>query len=558
MGGSCSKSCASAVAPTITSFNPISPTTNVSIVPKSTRFIENCIVIWLFDDPSKKFETEKEQLRRHVYELKAFTNPETCIDYIKDIHDEKIFLIISVTYQSIVYFSHLSQIEKIYIFDSSSQQSLSQNIFSNIHQLCKQLEEDMELCEFDLMKFSVISNSLLSSKEEVSFIFTQIINEIMVRLKFESGAKDVWIEFCRRHYANHLEQLHIIDQFAKYYRPNTALDWLRKSCFISKILNRMKRTCEIDVLYKLGFFIKHVNMQLLRLHEKNTLATKNISVVYRGKTMLKDEFDLLLKDNVNGLMSFSNFLITTMKKNDTIDFVRRRLVIHPDLIAIIFEIYVDYTIFNEESPFALIKVNGMNTDEICFTAGTVFRIKSIEQLIDNSLIIWLIKLNLIGKDDPQLVSLLKPFRTNEIHENPLSCLGKLLIDMGEYRRAEQFFLEMLNDASVQSQPRRLVRVQNGLATNYMYKGEYGTALEYYKKALEISLIYLPPDHADLAFMYKYMGDCYFKQNNYNHALQNYERGIYLIENNLQSSKYEILTELHSLISKTKALIENNQ
>jgi tetratricopeptide (TPR) repeat protein len=200
----------------------------------------------------------------------------------------------------------------------------------------------------------------------------------------------------------------------------------------------------------------------------------------------------------------------------------------------------------------------MNTDEICFTAGTVFRIKSIEQLIDDSLIIWLIKLNLIGKDDPQLVSLLTPFRTNEIHENPLSCLGKLLIDMGEYRRAEQFFLEMLNDASVQSQPRRLVRVQNGLATNYMYKGEYGTALEYYKKALEISLIYLPPDHADLAFMYKYMGDCYFKQNNYNHALQNYERGIYLIQNNLQSSKYEILNELHSLISKTKALIENNQ
>jgi tetratricopeptide (TPR) repeat protein len=416
----------------------------------------------------------------------------------------------------------------------------------------------MELCELDLIKFSVISNSLLSSKDKTSFIFTQIINEIIARLKFESGSKNVWIEFCRRHYANHLEQLRIIDEFAKYYRPNTALDWLRRSCFISKILNRMKRTYEIDILYKLGFFIKHLNMQLLRLHEENAMLRRNTFVVYRGKTMFKNEFDLLLKNNANGLISFSNFLITTMKKNDTIDFIRRRLVIHPDLVGIIFEIYIDYTIFNEESPFALMKANSMTTNEICFTAGTVFRIQSIEQTIDDSLIIWLVKLNLIRKDDPQLIDLLTPFHTSEIHENPLSCLGKLLIDMGNYRRAEQFFLEMLNDPSVQNQPRRLVRVQNGLATNYMYKGEYDPALEHYKKALEISLIYLPPDHIDLTLMYKCIGDCYFNQNNYRQALQNYERGIYLIENNLQSSKSEILNELYSLVSKTKQMIENNK
>ncbi|CAF5124461.1 unnamed protein product, partial [Rotaria sp. Silwood1] len=59
------------------------------------------------------------------------------------------------------------------------------------------------------------------------------------------------------------------------------------------------------------------------------------------------------------------------------------------------------------------------------------------------------------------------------------------MDMGEYRRAEQCFLEMLNDTSILSQPRRLVRVHNGLGANYLHKGDYASALEHYKQALQV-------------------------------------------------------------------------
>jgi len=554
----------SVVLPKRVSIDPIPTTTarTVSIISKLTRFIENCIVIWFVDDPLKKYENEKEQIRRFVYELQIFTNSDTCIDYIQNIQDEKIFLIISSKYQSIEDFFHLSQIQKIYILDSSSQQiknpTLSSNIFSNINNLHQKLEQDINLCELDLIHFSIVSNSSLLSmnltKEEISFIFTQFINQILNRLKFDNKAKDIWIEFCRIYYANHIEQLCIIDEFEKYYRPNTALDWLRRPCFISKILNRMTRTREIDVIHKLGFYLKHVNTQLLRLHEENVLLLKNISVVYRGKTMKKNEFDVQLKNSSNGLISFSNFLLTTINREDIIDFLRRRLEMHPDRIAIIFEIHIDHMIFNEESPFALIKGNNTKNDEICFSAGTVFRIESIEQIIDNSLIIWVIKLKLVQDNDPQLVNLLTTFRTIDIHENPLACLGKLLMDMGEYRRSEQFFLEMLNDTAVQNQPNRLVRVQIGLGANYTHKGDYAVALEYYKKSLELSLTYLPPDHPDLIFIYKSIGDCYLNQNNYMLALQNYERAIHIMENNTQLPISQNIDELRNLVKKTEQLI----
>jgi tetratricopeptide (TPR) repeat protein len=227
---------------------------------------------------------------------------------------------------------------------------------------------------------------------------------------------------------------------------------------------------------------------------------------------------------------------------------------HPDRIAIIFEIYIDHMIFNEENPFALIKGNNTINDEICFSIGTVFRVESIEQIIDNSLIIWVIKLKLVQDDNPQLVNLLTTFRTIDIHENPLGCLGKLLMDMGEYRRAEQFFLEMLNDTAVQNQPNRLVRVQIGLGANYIHKGDYAVALEYYEKSLELSLTYLPPDHPDLTFIYKSIGDCYLNQNNYMLALQNYERAIHIMENNTQLPISQNIDELRNLIKKTEQLI----
>ncbi|CAF3001353.1 unnamed protein product [Rotaria sp. Silwood2] len=540
MGGSCSACCASVVLPANVSFDELPVSTTTSITHKSTRIIENCLIIWLFDDPSNKFENEKKQLSRLIYGFQIFTNPDTCINYIRDIQDEKIFLIISVTYQYVQYIHDLPQLEKVYVFDSLSydnqHHTLQNNTFHDINNLCKQLQYDIELCEFDLMYFSAISNSshdinssMILPKEEASFVFIQLTNEIIARLKFESCAKDVCIDFCRKQYKNNPEQLRNIDEFAKHYRPNLALDWLKRPCFISKILNRVKRTREIDIIYKLGFFIKHLNMQLVRLHDENELLMKNISTVYRGKTMVPQEFNILLKNNCDGLLSFSNFLVTNMNKENAIDFIHRRLAMHPDMIGIIFEIHIDHMIFNEEAPFALLKGNSTKNYEVCFSAGTVFRIESIKQFTDGPLMTSLVKLKLIRNDDSQLDRLLKPFRTSELHENPLSYLGKLLMDMGEYTRAEQCFLEMLNDTSILSQPRRLVRVHNGLGANYVHKGDYAAATEHYKQALRVSLTYLSPDHSELAPMYKNIGDCYLNQNNYSNALPNYEQAIISIE-----------------------------
>ncbi|CAF4106417.1 unnamed protein product [Adineta steineri] len=137
-----------------------------------------------------KLENEKEQLRRLVYGFQVFNNPDICIDYIRDIQDEKIFLITSITYQSIINLYHLPQLEKIYIFNTLSHddvnQNLQYNIFRDINNLCKQLEGDIEFCEFDLLCFSTFSDDTKSpivlTKEQAGFAFIEVFNEIMLRI----------------------------------------------------------------------------------------------------------------------------------------------------------------------------------------------------------------------------------------------------------------------------------------------------------------------------------------------------------------------------------------
>jgi hypothetical protein len=49
------------------------------------------------------------------------------------------------------------------------------------------------------------------------------------------------------------------------------------------------------------------------------------------------------------------------------------------------------------------------------------------------------------------------------------------MEVDEYRRVEQFCLDILNDTSILSRPRRLVLVRDDLGANCAYKDAYATA-----------------------------------------------------------------------------------
>ncbi|CAF2143530.1 unnamed protein product [Rotaria magnacalcarata] len=539
-------------------------------VSQSTRFLENFLTIWLYDEASNKYENEMEHLGKLLYGLKTFNNIETCNHFINNVRDEKIFLILSGIHRTCEHFHDFPQLEKIYIFDCSHEindtkhRIFKYDIIQNVDSLYRQLQENIRICEMDFTPITVVSASSpeisFSSKltrQEALFLFAQMLKEIIARLKFESCSKDVLIEFCRIVYTNHDEQLRAIDEFANNYRPNKALYCLTNQSFISRILNRVVRTHEIDILYKLGFFIKQATIQLNRLHEENKVLIETIFMVYRGKTMSCLEFETVIKNNCGGFLSFPNFLIASINKKFAIDFIDRRLAMHRDMIGILFEIDIAKTTFDEKSPFALLKDADADNDSVCFNMSTIFRIQSVEQITNGEMLMWSVQLKLINNDDQQVQYIIASTRQDEVHANPAFHLGKLLVDMGEYKRAEQFLLSLLQDTAVLSQPRRLVRVHNGLAAIYTYNHDYVKALNHYHEVLRLSLTYLQSDHLDLIPIYKVIGDNHYNQKEYSNALENYEKAIKLLEQNTSSMNVDMSGDLQNSISMTKQLLKTH-
>ncbi|UJR24988.1 hypothetical protein I4U23_006350 [Adineta vaga] len=539
---------------------------SISPLEKSDRIVEDCMIIWVVNDSSKDIESEKAKLRQIISTIITFTDRDQCVAYITNIRIEKVFLIVPSMESFLDSIRTSTQLEKTYIFNENNIETMtSSNTFSHIDNLCKQLTIDVELCGLDLLVLtsstSLTSNDTTSSivkKQEAAFLYTQLIREIVYRLKFENNAKSEFVHFCRIHYANNPEQLQMIDDFEANYRPQKALRWLTRQCFLWRVLQRTQRSMEVDILYKLGFLVKHAHTQMTIFQENNAIMNETHSIVYRGKTMFNEKFNTLIKYNCHGLLSFGNFFIGHMNKQIEIDFIQRRLTAFPHATGVLFQIHINPTTHSTRSPFAsLDRIYGdenIENNGILFGLNTVFRIDSIDTL-ENTL--WHVKLTLMSDDDPQLLRIVAPLRSSEVHANPLSYMGKLFMDMEEYAHAEQFFLAMLQDASVQSQPRRLVRVHNGLAANYMLKGDYMKALEQSQQALNVSLSYLPSRHTDLAVLYDAIGKSYFHLGDYIKAVENYEQAVDLTIINPQSSNDQYISDLNIRINSVKKLLNKN-
>ncbi|CAF3171760.1 unnamed protein product [Rotaria sp. Silwood2] len=539
---------------------------------QTTRFVENCVIVWLTDQSSIEEKNLLKQFRHIISALRIFTDSDACFTFINNIHDEKIFLVISPEYKQFIdRIHHLSQILKVYIFDPKFQMLnniyaciVQSDIFRNSTDLCNQLCEDRELFELDCVVLTTVlplSSDEVALKCKASFLLVQYMKEIVVRYKFENDAKDRFVEFCRIHYADDDEQLREIDDFDRTYRPQKALYWLTRNTFVSRILNRTQHTLEIDLQYKISFIIKHIHIQLAHYSNQNDSPSKDTSwTFYRGKTMLQHEFDILLRNSSGGLLSFSCFIMASRNKNVAIDLLHRLITDNPQRIAVLFEIYIDTT-KHVIIPFALLENNDhedhSKKGDICFGIGTVFRIQSIEQVNEYSIQMWQVKLILVDDSDSQLFHLVEALHNNDIQTNPLAFAGKLLVEMGDFDRAEQFYIQILLDPSVLNQPRRCCRIQTALGSVFTLKNEFNKALEHYQQALKASLSFLPPDHPDLIPIHSAIADCYYETGNYLLALQSYERAAQLIQPNMQSIDQQSLNDLNNHIVNIRKLLNSS-
>ncbi|CAF1407093.1 unnamed protein product [Didymodactylos carnosus] len=351
-------------------------------------------------------------------------------------------------------------------------------------------------------------------------MYFQLLIEILLEIDSSDESKQELIEQCRKQYEKNEQELAYIEEFHEEYEPNRAIWWYTRECFLYRILNKALRVQDIDILFKLRFFIKDLHSQLEQLHFKSPNIAKELTL-YRGQGMMVEEFEKL-KGHIGGFLSINYFFSTSESKDVAVRFAQASIN-REGFEAILFEISVDTE--NCSKPFHNITMSSaMPTEsEVLFSLGTVFRIQSIKRSTSTG--IWNVKFLLNGQEDQDLRHLTGQIR-NEVNKNSkLSSLGSLLWRMGEYDKAKHYYLMLIDKTS--SEDPDIPSYYNNIGRVYNAMGDYSKALDYYEKTLELNLKTVGPNHPSVATTYNNIGRVYNAMGEYSKALDYYEKTLEL-------------------------------
>ena len=507
---------------------------------RHAQLVQNFHLVWLdknIDESNDDFRNSITKLRKVVNTVNTFIDVDKCIDFINSVQEERAFLISSGALgQTTVPVVHdKPQVNTIYIFCSSTARhekwakewTKVAGVYTDIVPICAALKQATQDFDHNSISISFAPKGDGAGSEnrdtlDCSFMYTQILKEILLTIGFERAHFKNFLTFCREQFAGNLEQLENVKLIKKNYSHHQPIWWYTYESFLYSMLNRALRMMEVDLIIKMGFFLRDVHNHLVDLHRDQYAGSHHSYslTVYRGQGLSEADFDRL-KATHGGLLAFNNFLSTSCNREISLNFARKAIAT-PDSMGILFVMTIDPSLFT--TPFANIKDVSYykGEEEILFSMHAVFRVGQVQQ-IETSARLWQVDLTLTGDNDPQLHRL-----TERMREETSSSykgwhrLGKLLIQMGQFDKAEELYDILLRQAATKSEQGHLYHQLGGIKDD---QGDYAAAVKYYEKSIAIKQKTLPLGHADLATSYGNIGLVYNNMGEYSKALSYYEQAL---------------------------------
>ena len=307
---------------------------------------ENITLIWYDfktnDDENLDVTLTKESLREINNFVRFFDEHNTCLDYIKTISTEKVFLIISgrLCISDLNLLHALVQIESIFVFCMQREKYVSLmdqfdkivGIYTDQNELTTSIKETIQLCELNSAKFSF---SKLPQKnmrnlgcECGSFVFFQLFKEVIHHMPHTNEAKSDMIIQCKKDYLGNNSALEDIEKFELEYTANDAIKWYTKDLFVYRIINKILRTENIDAFFAYRFFINDLCKQLLISHKQFKKKYKSEQLtVYRGIKLSSEELQMM-NDNIGNLFSMNGFMSCSQTREVAVNFALKGTTRH--------------------------------------------------------------------------------------------------------------------------------------------------------------------------------------------------------------------------------------
>jgi hypothetical protein len=550
--------------------------------PLYVRMVQNFLIIWLDKNIDENNDESREtinDLRQMTNDVHTFTDVDNCINFITAMKGQKVFMISSgaLGQTTLPLVRDMDQVSAVYIFCSdkarhdqwAQKYSKIKGVFTDMIPLCEALKKATQACDQSTVSMSFISphsgvsnNSL--DQIDKSFIYIQILKEILLNFDIKRMHSNRFIDYCHKRFGSNRSELKNVNKLKVDYIAEEVIKWYTEDCFLYSMLNRAIHHMNIDIIIRMGFFIRDLHDYIAHLYSEELTQPKPLKTftVYHGQGLSQTDFDQLEKTK-GGLLIFNSFLSASKEPKMSRDRARK-IATSSNLVGIDFAMKIDP--LTPSTPFANIHGDSsfLVKDEILFSMQSVFRITDIER-IDNKDRVWKVNLTQVGDNDAQLCALTEQIRRETLPSTQeWDRLGKLLIKHRQFNIAEQLYFELLGETNDESQKAfiyyqlgsikndrgdykeavkfykesieidekvgpltnpRFIAPFSGIAQAYSKMDEYSRALSYYEKAHKIVEESLPKDDPCLATSYNNIGSVYSKMGDYSKALSSYEHAI---------------------------------
>jgi tetratricopeptide (TPR) repeat protein len=299
-------------------------------------------------------------------------------------------------------------------------------------------------------------------------------------------AKNEMLTMCQKVCHNKPDEIAMINEFRESYSSEKAIWWYTRHGFPYRLTNTALRTEDIKMLYTFRSFITDLSKQLIEAYKQQRAKESLQSYVYRGLYMPLKELQRLKN---NELISPNGFMSTSFTCNEALKFL-----IEPpqlDQVRVLFEIDI-----KKSELCVCANIKGLSffptEDEILFDIGAAFRIDEINKdieykvQIDNDstmpLCVWHIKLSVTDKGLEKKNDYLTLVRKEVEQTSETVVFGQLLLDMGNYTMAKEYFL-YLRQKLPKDDPMVGIILYNLGRTN-SYAKDLSSALGFFKDALK--------------------------------------------------------------------------
>ncbi|CAF1333338.1 unnamed protein product [Adineta ricciae] len=470
--------------------------------------------------------------------INIFTDFEKCKQFLAINDETRVFIIISgVLGMHVVPLIHdMHKIQVIFIFCGNKTRYEQwakdwrkiNGVFTEMKSLCQALKQAARYSEQNVMPMSFVQSGKRLDQLDPSFMYTQIIKEILLNIKFTDEHVDDYANYCRGLFADNKVELSNINKFQREYRENSPIWWYTSGLFLRSMLNRALQAMDGDIMTRMGFFISDLHRNIEKVQQDHPIH--NVFTVYRGQGLSQADFDQL-RTTKGGLISFNNFMTTDRSHQNSISFAESAAS-NPDLVGVVFVMEIDPT--QSTTPFAPIYQISYfpEEDQVLFSMHTVFRIQNIKSISGNKHL-YEVDLTLTSDNDEELSVLAQRIRQESYPEKEeWYRLGLVLAKMGQIDKAEEIYRVLLNKTMEDSEQSL---IYNKLGMIKYNQGQYEKAIKYYETSLAINDRDLPPNHPDLASSYSNIGMVYSSMGDYPKALEYYEKALSIRQQSLPSN-----------------------